>query len=346
MKALTLAGHGGLDRLQLQDLAPPTMTRADEVLIRVRAAALNHLDLFVLQGLPGVTLEFPHIVGADAAGVVEAVGPAVRDVQPGDRVMVNPGISCQACEYCLRGEQSLCPSYRLLGEHLPGTVAEYVVVSDRNLAPVPPRMPWDQAAAFSLTTLTAWRMLVSRAALRPGETVVIWGVGGGVSLASLQVAKLLGARVFVTSSSEEKLRSATAMGADAVLDHTTVDVPREVRRLTGGRGAEVVVDSVGERTWTQSLRCLGRLGRLVCCGATTGPMCVTDVRKLFWHQWTIVGSTMGSHAEYQQIARLAAEGKLWPVVDRRFPPAEGRAAFERLQSGSRFGKVVIEMSRD
>jgi NADPH:quinone reductase-like Zn-dependent oxidoreductase len=282
----------------------------------VRAAALNHLDLFVLDGLPGVTLEFPHIVGADAAGVVEEVGDGVHDVRPGDRVMVNPGLSCYACGYCLSGEHSLCTSFRLLGEHTSGTMAELLTVPAHNLAPVPPAMAWSQAAAFSLVTLTAWRMLAHRAVLRAGETVVIWGIGGGVSLAALQVAKLLGARVIATSSSDAKLEVATRLGADHALNHSTADVPREVRR------------------------------RLVTCGATTGPRCVTDVRKLFWYQWTILGSTMGNHEEYRQVAALAAAGKLWPVVDRVFPLAEGRPAFERLRAGAQLGKIVIEVSRD
>jgi NADPH:quinone reductase-like Zn-dependent oxidoreductase len=207
-------------------------------------------------------------------------------------------------------------------------------------------MPWDQAAAFSLATLTAWRMLIHRAALRAGETVVIWGIGGGAALAALQVAKLAGARVIVTSSSEAKLAAAAELGADFGLNHATTNVPQEVRRITGGRGAEIVVDNVGEKTWTDSLRCLGRAGRLVTCGATSGPMCVTDVRKLFWYQWSILGSTMGGYQEYQEIVRQAAMGKLWPRVDRVFPLTEGRAAFEHLRQGAQLGKIVIEVSRD
>ena len=346
MKALTLTALGSLDALQVQDVPPPPRPGPDQVLLKVRTVALNHLDLFVVDGLPGVTIKLPHVVGSDVAGLVEAVGSAVAGLEPGQRVMVNPGISCYACEYCLRGDHSLCRSYGLLGEHVPGAAAELLLVPARNVAPVPSGMPWDQAAAFSLSTLTAWRMLVYRAALRAGETVVIWGIGGGVALAALQVAKLAGARVIVTSSSEGKLAAAAELGADFGLNHATANVPQEVRRITGGRGAEVVVDSVGEKTWTDSLRCLGRAGRLVTCGATSGPMCVTDVRKLFWYQWSILGSTMGGYREYQEIVRLAAMGKLWPRVDRVFPLAEGRAAFEHLRQGAQLGKIVIEVSRD
>jgi NADPH:quinone reductase-like Zn-dependent oxidoreductase len=346
LRALTLTTVGSLDALQVQDVPPPPQPQSDQVLVKVRAVALNRLDLFVVDGLPGITLKFPHIVGSDASGVVEAVGSGVAGFKPGQRVMVNPGLSCYSCEYCLRGDHSLCRTFAVLGEHVPGAAAELLLVPARNLAPVPPEMPWDQAAAFSLATLTAWRMLVHRAALHAGETVVIWGIGGGVSLAALQIAKLLGARAIVTSSSDAKLASAAALGADTGLNHGTSNVPQEVRRLTGGRGADVVVDHVGEQTWTDSLKCLGRGGRLVTCGATTGPMCVTDVRKLFWYQWSILGSTMGGHEEYQEIVRVAAMGKLWPKVDRVFPLAEGRAAFDRLQEGAQLGKIVIEVSRD
>jgi NADPH:quinone reductase-like Zn-dependent oxidoreductase len=344
MRALTLTSHGSLDQLRVQDVAEPRLTAPDHVRVRIRAAALNHLDLFVVQGLPGVTLPFPHVMGGDGAGVVESVGPAVTRFRPGDRVMINPGLSCWSCEYCLAGEHSLCVSYRLLGEHLPGTIAEFVVVPERNLGPVPPDMPWDRAAAFSLATLTAWRMLASRAALRAGETVLIWGIGGGVSLAALQIAKHLGARVIATSSSDAKLAAATALGADVVMNHVVVDVPKQVRELTARRGVEVVVDNVGERTWEQSLRCLGRLGRLVTCGGTTGPMVVTDVRKLFWYQWSIFGSTMGNYAEYQEISRFAGQGKLWPLVDSVVPLADAATAFRRLAAGEQLGKLVIEVS--
>ena len=346
MKALTLTALGGPEHLVVQDVPPPRLEAADQVLIRIRAAALNHLDLFVAGGLPGIGYNFPHVVGADGAGIIEAAGPEVTAFQPGDRVMVNPGVSCQACEYCLAGEHPLCPSYQVLGEHRPGTIAEYLVVPERNLARLPEAMGWPQAAAFSMATLTAWRMLVNRAALRAGETVLIWGVGGGVALASVQIAHLLGARVIATSSSAAKLALASRLGADVTLNHSEVDVAKEVRRLTDRRGVEVVVDSVGEKTWEQSLRCLARLGRLVTCGATTGPFCVTDVRKLFWYQWSILGSTMGSHGEYRRIVDLAHQGRLWPVVDSIVPLDEAHRAFERMHAGAQTGKIVIEVTRE
>jgi NADPH:quinone reductase-like Zn-dependent oxidoreductase len=346
MKALTLTAVGGPEQLAVQEIPAPRLEGPDQVLVRIQAAALNRLDLFVAGGLPGVSYRFPHVMGADGAGVVEAAGPDVTTVKPGDRVMINPGVSCQACEWCLAGDHPLCPAYQVLGEHRPGTIAEYVVVPERNLAPVPEAMPWAQAGAYSMATLTAWRMLVTRAALRPAESVLIWGAGSGVSLAAVQIARLLGARVMVTSSSAAKLAVASRLGADVTINHAEVDVAKEVRRLTGRRGVEVVVDSVGEKTWEQSLRCLARLGRLVTCGATTGPFVVTDVRKLFWYQWSILGSTMGSHGEYRRINELAHQGKLWPVVDSVIPLDEAPRAFERLQAGAQTGKLVIEVTRE
>jgi NADPH:quinone reductase-like Zn-dependent oxidoreductase len=344
LKALTLTATGGLDHLQLQDVPAPALIAPDDVRVRIHAAALNRLDLFVAQGLSGLTYSFPHTMGADGAGVVESTGPAATGVHPGDRVFINPGISCGFCEWCSRSEQPLCVSFGLLGEHRPGTLAEYVVVPARNLALVPETMSWAQAAGFSLVTLTAWRMLMTRARLQPGETVLIWGIGGGVALAALQIAKAAGARTIVTSSSEAKLARARELGADETLNHATTDVASEVRARTARRGADVVVDSVGEKTWARSLRALARMGRLVTCGASTGPMVVTDIRKLFWHQWTILGSTMGSDAEFSAITRLAQAGQLWPEIDSVHPLARALDAFRRLEAGEQFGKVVIEVS--
>lgn len=343
MKALSLTATGGLEHLILQDMPMPSLAAPDSVLVRVHAAALNRLDLFVAEGLKGLTYEFPHIVGSDGAGIVDQIGSGVTRVRPGDAVLLNPGVACGGCEFCRAGEQPLCPTYQILGEHRPGTVAEYVALPERNLYPKPANMPWAQAAAFPLATLTAWRMLISRARLRPGETVLIWGIGGGVAVAALKIAKEAGARVIVTSSSDEKLAWARRLGADATLNHARTEVAAEVRGLTERRGVDVVVETVGEKTWEQSLRCLGKLGRLVICGATTGPMVVTDARKLFWAQWTILGSTMGNDAEFRAVSRLAHAGRLWPEVDRRYPLAQAIDAYRRLASGAQLGKVVIEV---
>jgi NADPH:quinone reductase-like Zn-dependent oxidoreductase len=345
MKALVLTETGGLQQVQVRELPEPTIQAPDQVLLRVQAIALNRLDLFVADGLPGVTYGFPHVIGCDAAGTIQEVGTAVRQLRPGERVMVNPTLSCGECPACLEGEESLCVTMRVLGEHSPGTAAEYIVVPAGNLAPVPPEMPWPQAAAFSLATLTAWRMLTARARVRAGETVLIWGIGGGVAQAALQIARLQGARTIVTSGTDAKLEAAQGLGADAGLNHRQVDVPAEVRKLTGGKGADVVVDSNGEESWPGSLRALRRGGRLVICGATTGPLVSLDLRRLFWHHWSILGSTLGNRREYAEIVRLAGEGKLWPVVDQVVPLDRAAGALERLSQGTQFGKLVIEVAQ-
>jgi len=321
--------------------------QAGEVRVAIKAAALNHLDLFVAGGMPGSGPRFPHVVGADGAGVVESVGSGVTAVRPGDRVLLNPGISDYTCEFCLAGEHSLCLTYRLLGEHLPGTMAELVTLPAHNVAHVPdlsPQVTWAEAAAFSLVTLTAWRMVVTRAQLQAGETALVWGVGGGVSLAALRIAKLLGARVIATSSDDAKLAEARRLGADVTLNHRTQKVSQEVRALTQKRGVEVVVESVGEATWEESLRCLKRGGRLVTCGATSGPHVRLDLRRVFWHHFTIMGSTMGNAREYGEIVRRLGEGQLRPIVDRVFPLVDARMAYERLANGEQLGKVVVEVA--
>jgi NADPH:quinone reductase-like Zn-dependent oxidoreductase len=344
VKALVLPKLGGWEDLTVTDVPAPEVTRPGDVRVRVHTAGINHLDLFILGGLPGINYTFPHIVGSDAAGVVESVGSAVTGWKPGDRVMMNPGIGCNACALCAADQQPLCRNYRLLGEHVPGTIGEFVVVPATNLAAVPETMPWAQAAGFSLAALTSWRMLTGRARLRAGETVLIWGIGGGVAQSCLQIAKMLGATTIVTSSSDAKLERARALGADHLLNHARDDVPKAVRALTDGRNADVVVDNVGEATWQQSLRALARGGRLVTCGGTTGPMVTIDVRKLFWYQWDILGSTMGGDREYQEVARHAAGGRLWPVVDSVVPLSEGAEAFRRMADGAQFGKLVIEVA--
>ena len=345
MQALTISRHGGLERVEFRtDLSPPQLRQPDDVRIHVRAAALNHLDLFVVRGLPGVTLSPPWTLGADACGIIDAVGPAVSGVAVGDYVVVNPGLSDRTCAYCREGEQPLCPNYGILGEHFPGTMAEYVVVPATNVRTIPPTIPVEQAAAFSLVTLTAWRMVVTRAQVRAGEDVLIWGIGGGVALAALQICKAVGARVWVVSGSGEKLRRAGELGADELLNRNDVDVARVVREQTGKRGVDVVVDDVGVATWSQSLRALGRRGRLVTCGATSGPIVETDVRRLFWNQWSIFGSTMGNDAEFGAIVAELRAGRLLPPIDSVHALADGRGAFERLASGEQFGKVVLRIS--
>ena len=344
MRGLTISAHGGTERIEYrEDLVEPVLRGAGDVRIRMRAAALNHLDLFLLGGLPGVTITPPWILGADGMGVVESVGSAVTTVRVGDTVVINPGLSDRTCEYCLEGEQPLCPRYGILGEHFPGTMAELVVVPATNVLPVREQTDESEAAAFTLATLTAYRMLVTRAHLRANERVLIWGIGGGVALACLQIAKLIGAHVTVTSGSDDKLAAARKLGADDAINHTGVDVGREIRARTAKRGVDVVVDSVGEATWAQSLGALGRRGRLVTCGGTSGPMVTTDVRRLFWNQWSILGSTMGNDAEFAAVVGHLNAGRLRPPIDQVYRLSEGRLAFERLATAGQFGKIVLRI---
>jgi NADPH:quinone reductase-like Zn-dependent oxidoreductase len=344
MKALTLTAVGGREHLRVQELPEPAIQSPNDVLVRVHAVALNRLDLFVTEGLPGVNYSFPHVLGCDGAGTVVEVGASVSGLNQGDRVMINPTLSCRTCPWCLQGEDSLCGNLQVLGEHLSGTAREYLVLPAENLARVPDAMPWPEAAAFSLATLTAWRMLTSRGRVQAGETVLIWGIGGGVSMAALQVARHLGARTIVTSGTDRKLELARSLGADVALNHHRDDVASEVRKLTGGLGADAIVDSSGEQSWRHSLRALRRGGRLLICGATTGPNVSMDLRRLFWHQWSILGSTLGNRREYAEIVKLAGDGKLWPVVDRVVPWGQALEAIERLARGEQVGKLVIEVA--
>jgi NADPH:quinone reductase-like Zn-dependent oxidoreductase len=345
MKALTLTAVGGPEHLRVQELPEPAIQTPDQVLVKIQAAALNRLDLFVADGLPGANYSFPHVMGSDGAGTIVELGSALAGLRTGDRVMINPTVSCGKCPRCLQGEESLCANLQVLGEHRSGTVAEYVVVPAANVAPVPPAMPWPQAAAFSLATLTAWRMLVTRGGIQADETVLIWGIGGGVALAALLIARHVGARTIVTSTSNAKLEIARTLGADVTLNSREVDVGAEARKATGGAGVDVVVDSVGEQSWQHSLRALRRGGRLAVCGATSGPKVGLDLRRLFWHQWTILGSTLGSRSDYAEIVKLAGEGKLWPVVDRVVSLADALSAVSRLKRGEQVGKLVIEVAQ-
>lgn len=344
VKGLTISAHGDLDRIELRDDLPmPPLEHPTDVRLRMRAAALNHLDLFVVHGLPGLSITPGWVLGADGAGVVDAIGEDVHGLAVGDLVVINPGISDGTCEYCRAGEQSLCVRYGILGEHLPGTMAEYIVVPAVNVRAIPTTIPKDVAAAFSLATLTAWRMIVSRAQVTPDDDVLIWGIGGGVAIAALQICKLLGAHVWVTSSSERKLQRARELGADETINHRDTDVAKLIRDRTAKRGVDVVVDDVGAATWKQSLGALGRRGRLVTCGGTSGPLVETDVRRLFWNQWTIMGSTMGNDAEYDAVVGQLRAGRLLPPIDRVYPLDHGRDAFARLETAEQFGKIVIDV---
>lgn len=344
MRALTISAHGDLDQLEVRSDLPIPEPQPGEVRVRVRAGSLNHLDLFVVHGMPGFTLKAPWIMGSDGAGTIDALGsdiPSRYAIRVGERVLINGGVATRDDEYVQRGDDPLSPGFGVLGEHFPGTFAEYVCVPARNVRSIPESVPDDIAGAYTLSMLTAWRMCVTRANVRAGDDVLIWGIGGGVALAALAICKARGAHVWVTSGSDAKLERARALGADETLNHSRVEVGREVRSRTNKRGVTVVLDSVGRATWQQSLMALGRGGRLVTCGGTSGPIVETDGRRMFWNQWSLLGSTMGSEAEFDAITEELRAGRLSAVVDSTYPLERSREAFERLERGEQFGKVVL-----
>jgi NADPH:quinone reductase-like Zn-dependent oxidoreductase len=340
MRAVYIEAHGGPEVVRVGDLPDPE-PGPGHVRVRVVAAALNHLDLWVRQGIPGIDLTFPHVLGADGAGVVDAVGPGVEGVAPGDEVYLQPGLFCGRCEFCLQGEESTCIRFRLLGEHVSGTLAECVVVPAANVHRKPRGLDWTRAAAFPLAYQTAWRLLMTAGGLQAGESVLIHGVGGGVASAVLQIAKYAGAYVYVTSSSAKKLDRAIGLGADVAIDYTRERVPDRIRELTARRGVDLVVDNVGQATWSDSIECVRRGGRIVTCGATTGSDAITPINRLYWKQISIHGSTMANRREFRRVARLVEGRRIEPLIDAALPLEEVPAALERMAEGDQFGKIVI-----
>ena len=328
--------------MQLADLPKPT-AGTDNIVINVKAVALNRLDLWVREGLPGLKLAMPFILGSDVAGVIDSIGASVRDFQPGQRVTINPGWWDTTCEHCLRGEQSLCPNFKIYGEHLPGGYAEYMVVPSRNVLPIPDEFGFEEAAAAPLAFLTAWRALITRGRLRAGEDVVILGAGSGVSTAAIQVAKYAGARVFATSHSDEKLSRAKDLGADILINYSNKEWEREVYSITNKRGADLVLDAIGEATWLKSLRALRKGGRLVTYGVTTGPNPPEEIRLIFWKQLEIIGTTMSNQGEFLDVMKLVFQRKLNPVVDIVLPLEQAHIAHERLAKNEQFGKIVLKV---
>jgi len=341
MRAVQFHQHGGPEVLRCEDVPDP-FPGPGEVLVRVRACALNHLDLWERRGLERVTFPMPHISGSDVAGeVVAAVGV---DVNPGRRVMLQPGISCGRCAACLSGRDNECPQYEVLGyRNCPGGYAELVKVPAQNLVSIPDDIDFVHAAAFPLTFLTAWHMLITRAQLKRGEDVLVLAAGSGVGQAAIQIAFLHGARVFATAGSEAKLERARALGAYEVINHQTGDLAQEVLRLTDRRGVDVVIEHVGEATWAKSVRAMARGGRLVTCGATTGPRGTIDLQVLFAKQLSIMGSYMGTKGELLRVARFFFAGQLRPVIDRTFPLAGAADAQRRMEQSGQFGKIVLEV---
>jgi NADPH:quinone reductase-like Zn-dependent oxidoreductase len=340
MRAVVVPRHGGPEVLEIATRPRPA-PGPGEVLLQVKAAGVNHLDTFVRRGMPGITLPLPMIPGSDASGIVVAAGSGVAGIQEGDRVFVSPGYSCERCRACLSGNEPLCRFYGLLGEHRDGTQAEYVRLRASQALPLPDGIPFEAGAAFPLVFLTAWHMLVARAAIRPGEEVLVHAGGSGVGSAAIQIAKLHGARVLTTVGGPEKAAKARALGADEVIDHRSADVLAETRRLTGKRGVDIVVENVGQETWEKSLLALAKGGRVVTCGATTGYEAKTDLRHLFFKGLSLLGSTMGSRAELLQIAELVAARRLRPIVDRVLPFEQVAEAHRLIAARAVFGKILL-----
>ena len=328
----------GLKFSAFDDIPEPEV-KANEVLVRVRACALNHLDLWVRQGLPGIKL--PHIPGSDVAGEVVAVGSLCERIQPGQRVLLSPGLSCRQCLRCLQGRDNECPRYGLLGAAHPGGNRELMNVPEYAVIPIPGDLPFDEAAAAPLVFVTAWHMLMTRANLQPGEDVLVLAASSGVGQAAIQIAKLFHCRVIATAGGEAKLAKALELGADHVIDHYQQDISAEVRRLTGKRGVDVVFEHVGAATWSKSVASLAPSGRLITCGATTGFDAKVDLRFLFNRQQSLLGSFMGTMGELHTVLKFVFNRQLRPVIDRVYPMSEVAAAHQRVEDKEQFGKVVL-----
>jgi NADPH:quinone reductase-like Zn-dependent oxidoreductase len=341
MKALAFNEFGGPDKLRYQDVPDPKI-KPNEVLVRVRACALNHLDLFVREGIPALKTPLPFWTGCDIAGEVAEVGAAVTGVKVGERVAVNPNLTCGRCEFCMQGEDSLCVRYGILGEHAPGGLAELVAVRGDNVLPLPATVSFEDAASFILTNMTAWRMVVTQGQVRPGQDVLVIGVGGGVSSTAVQIARLCGARVIVTSSDDAKLEKARALGAEVGINYKkNPDWAKHVFEATGKRGVDVVIENVGAATWKDSIRSLKGGGRLVTCGSTSGPIGETMIPLVFWKQVHIIGSTMANRKEFHDVMGQLFAGRLRAIVDEVVPLKDGVAAQQRLAEGKQFGKIVL-----
>lgn len=342
MKAAYITGHGGNEVVSIGERPRPKRAPG-EVLVRMRAATLNRVDLYMRDSGAGITHRLPQIMGIDGAGTVEAVDDGEALLQVGQRVLLHPGISCGRCEFCARGEGVLCPGVSYLGEHRDGTLAQYVSLPARNVFAMPESFSFEEAAALGVNHLTAWRMLFNKAQLKPWETVLVFGIGGGVSLAALQLAKWTGAKAIVTSRDDAKLERALALGADHAVNGARQDVAKAVLALTGGRGVDVVIENVGAAVWGSALRAVGRGGRIVTCGATSGDQPPADLRRVFIRQLQILGSTLGDLHEMDALLRACAGGAIRPVIDSTWALDELHAALDRLEAGAQFGKIALRL---
>lgn len=342
MKAVVLTGHGGNEVVKVQAHPLPARGRG-EVRVRLHAATLNRVDLYMRDSGAGITHRLPQVMGLDGAGVVDEVDADEPLLQAGQRVLLHPGLSCGRCEFCARGEGVLCAGVRYLGEHRDGTLAQYVSLPARNVFPMPEGLGFEEAAALGVNHLTAWRMLFNKAQLKPWETVLVFGIGGGVSLAALQLAKWAGARVIVTSRDDAKLERALQLGADHAVNGAREDVAQAALALTGGRGVDVVVENVGQAVWAQAMKSVVRGGRIVTCGATSGDQPPADLRRIFIRQLTVLGSTLGDLHEMDALLRAVRQGGIRPVVDSTWAMDEVHGALSRLEAGAQFGKLAVRL---
>lgn len=342
MKAVVLHEHGGRERLTVE-IIPDPEPGPGQVRVRVRAVALNHLDIWVREGLPHLKLEYPHILGSDIAGELDALGDGVNDLEVGQKVLLQPAVSCEACEACLSGHDNLCRKYAILGENTRGGYAQYIVVPRSSVLGYPGDLPFEQACCIPLTFQTAWQMAVRRAGVKAGQTVLIHGAGSGVTVAAVQIVKALGARAIVTSTKQWKLQRIAELGADHTILSTGQSIRKEVKKLTEGRGVDVILDHVGGPLFAQNLGSVAWGGTIATCGATGGHEASMDLRQIFFKQIGIVGSTMGSKADLYEVLRLVQRGKLQPVMDRVFALDEAASAHEHLENGGQFGKVVLRV---
>jgi NADPH:quinone reductase-like Zn-dependent oxidoreductase len=340
MKAIIFREHGGPDVLEPAEVPEPKI-QPHEVLIEVRACALNHLDVWVRGGLPNINIPLPHILGDDISGVVRETGEIVNWVKPGDEVMLHPGVSCGHCEACLRGQDNSCPEYDIIGYRRDGGYAQFVAAPGVNVIPKPRMLSWEEAAALPLVTVTAWHMLVTLAKVQRGEDVLVHAAGSGVGSIGIQIAKLRGARVIATASSDEKLARAKELGADELINYTRTDWPKDVKKLTAYQGVDVVFEHTGAETWPGSIMALKTGGRLVTCGATSGFDARTDLRQVFYRQLSILGSFMGAKAELLSAMKFIEEGKIRAVIDRVMPLEEARRAHELMEDRAQFGKLIL-----
>jgi NADPH:quinone reductase-like Zn-dependent oxidoreductase len=343
LKAVRMHGHGGVEQLFFEEAPQPRIIEPDEVIVNLRAAALNHIDIWNRMGATGIVVPMPHILGADGAGTIVEVGAKVAGVKIGDAVCLYPPTGCGECEFCRADRDFMCIRLRVLGERLEGTYAQYVKLPAQNCFPIPNGYSFEEAAAFPLVFITLWRMIVTNAELQPGETVLIIGIGGGVASATLQVAKRLGARVIVTSSSDEKLARAQRLGADHGIHHGKEDFVKAIRSLTDDRGVDVVLDCVGGAVWQKSLASLAIGGRLVTCGATAGAQPNDDIEALFTKHLRVYGSTLGSREEFRQLISFLNGSKIKPIIDTVLPLNDAAAAQKYLEDGKQFGKVVLRI---